>query len=429
MDLHVLIAGGGIGGLCLAHGLRKLGIGVSVYERDTSRAERVDGYRLAINPAGSRSLRACLPEQLWERFVATAGKRGGGFAFLDSRLRELVVVEPEIMFAPDPDPAEADYPVDRGTLRGILLDGLDDVVEFGKRLVLYEIGADGRPVAHFADGSSASGDVLVGADGSNSRVRAQLLPQAQQRDLGAVGVGLKLPLTAATRGWLPPRLGSGMNLVLTGRPSFLFTSVFERPEPAGDDYLLCAFVARRDQLPVNPDRLPPGELQAAVTDLAAGWHPDLRRVLADCDPGSVAAFGFVAAERPAPWEPSTVTLLGDAIHTMPPAGGNGANTALRDARLLALELSAAARGERSVQAAIGRYESELRVYGFEAVDLALQTLRQGLASNPFALLGTKVWFRLCRASTALRRNTFGTSWARVTRHRAWELNGTSRPSP
>jgi 2-polyprenyl-6-methoxyphenol hydroxylase-like FAD-dependent oxidoreductase len=61
--MNVLIVGASIGGLALAQGLRKHGIDVAVHERDPHREDRVDRYRLAINPAVSRSLRAGLPDQ------------------------------------------------------------------------------------------------------------------------------------------------------------------------------------------------------------------------------------------------------------------------------------------------------------------------------------------------------------------------------
>src|SRR5690242_3064929 len=59
--LHVLIIGGGIGGLCLAQGLNKAGVSVAVYERDRALDARLQGYRLNIEPAGSLALHACLP--------------------------------------------------------------------------------------------------------------------------------------------------------------------------------------------------------------------------------------------------------------------------------------------------------------------------------------------------------------------------------
>jgi 2-polyprenyl-6-methoxyphenol hydroxylase-like FAD-dependent oxidoreductase len=67
------------------------------------------------------------------------------------------------------------------------------------------------------------------------------------------------------------------------------------------------------------------------------------------------------------WPASRVTLLGDAIHAMSPARGSGANTALRDAALLAAELGASARGEKTPVQAIADYEREMVGYGFAAV--------------------------------------------------------------
>lgn len=418
--INVVIVGGGIGGLALAQGLRGHGVEVVVYERDAHRDDRLDRYRLAINPAGSRSLRACLPDQQWQMFLDTAGRPGGGFGFLDSDLRELVVVEDPIMYPQVPDPAERSYPVDRHTLRGILLDGLGDAVRYGKTFDRYELAADGRPTAHFADGTSATGDILVGADGINSRVRAQYLPAATLRDTHTFGVGLKLPIDTDTRTWLPTRLGQGMNLITAAAPYFLFTSAFERQQPVGDDYLLCAFVARDDQLPAHPERLDGPRLKAHIASLTTDWHPALRQLIDQCPPDDVSAFPFRASERPAPWTPSRVTVLGDAIHGMPPTGGNGANTALRDAALLTRQLSQVAKGRLPLLDAIGDYEADMREYGFQAVDLAMETLRQGLTSNPVDLFLTRTWFRLCTLAAPLRRITFGNSWAEVSAPREWE---------
>jgi len=68
--LQVVVVGGGIGGLCLAQGLRKAGIQVKVFERDRTVDARLDRYRLHINPAGTRAMRACLPDAMWDRFLA-----------------------------------------------------------------------------------------------------------------------------------------------------------------------------------------------------------------------------------------------------------------------------------------------------------------------------------------------------------------------
>jgi 2-polyprenyl-6-methoxyphenol hydroxylase-like FAD-dependent oxidoreductase len=67
------------------------------------------------------------------------------------------------------------------------------------------------------------------------------------------------------------------------------------------------------------------------------------------------------------WQPTNVTLIGDAIHTMTPGRGVGANTALRDAKLLCRNLTAVRDGKMPVLEAIGDYEEKMRDYGFDAV--------------------------------------------------------------
>ena len=75
-NFHVAIIGGGMGGLCLAQGLKKAGVSVAVYERDESTHSRPQGHRIHIDPQGSKALLKCLPEDLWQIFEAT---RGGCF--------------------------------------------------------------------------------------------------------------------------------------------------------------------------------------------------------------------------------------------------------------------------------------------------------------------------------------------------------------
>jgi 2-polyprenyl-6-methoxyphenol hydroxylase-like FAD-dependent oxidoreductase len=103
---------------------------------------------------------------------------------------------------------------------------------------------------------------------------------------------------------------------------------------AGEPYVLCALLARPEVLPDDLLELDSDALRHLVSGLVARWHPDLRRLLAASDPTSRTAFRFTASPPVPPWTPSAGTLLGDAIHTMPPIGGLGANTALRDASLL-----------------------------------------------------------------------------------------------
>jgi len=84
-------------------------------------------------------------------------------------------------------------------------------------------------------------------------------------------------------------------------------------------------------------------------------------------PASLGYIGIRTSIPPAPWPSSNVTLLGDAIHTMTPGRGAGANTALRDAVLLSGALIEAHQGRTALVPAIAAYEAEMLRYSAEAV--------------------------------------------------------------
>ena len=377
---HILVIGGGIGGLCLAHGLRRSGVSVAVYERTRTRTDWLQGYRIHISPQGAAALHACLPPAQWEAFVATAGKPSAGFAFLTEQLRDLLFLPRGLLAGEQGEPEASHHSVSRITLRHVLLDGLDDVVHLGKEFTRYEQAADRQITALFADGTSATGDVLVGADGANSRVRQQYLPDAHRMDTGIVAVAGKLPLTGETRAWLPERLSGSVNNIMPPRDSFMFTAVWEGDEqrlaindpgmPPGllfdntQDYVFWAYAAKRATYPAEPAG-DGARLRDMITSMIGSWHPALLRLVRESDPATVAPV-IIRAMAPVPeWPASRITLLGDAIHNMTPMAGIGANTALRDASLLASKL-ASARPETPV-AAIGLYETAMREYGFAAV--------------------------------------------------------------
>src|SRR5437870_12905434 len=90
MSIRVIVIGGGVGGLALAQGLRRGGVDVAVYERDRSATDRLQGYRVHINRAGSRALHACLPRELFDALVATCGQPNTGIGVFTHRLRKLI---------------------------------------------------------------------------------------------------------------------------------------------------------------------------------------------------------------------------------------------------------------------------------------------------------------------------------------------------
>ncbi|MGZ5841454.1 MAG: FAD-dependent oxidoreductase, partial [Xanthobacteraceae bacterium] len=134
---HVVIIGGGIGGLTLAQGLRKAGISVAVYERDQTPSSRLQGYRVHINPAGSLALHACLPPDLFAAFEQTCGKPSRAIHFLTEQMDTLLRLE-EAPDVTDGGGIARHRAVSRITLRQVLLSGLDGAVHFGKAFARYE---------------------------------------------------------------------------------------------------------------------------------------------------------------------------------------------------------------------------------------------------------------------------------------------------
>ncbi|MFI6512324.1 FAD-dependent oxidoreductase [Streptosporangium sp. NPDC050855] len=416
----VLIAGGGIGGLCLAQGLHKAGVDVTVFERAASPDAFKEGYRIHLDPDGSRALHSCLPAERFALLDAACGRPPRAFAWLSEGLDELLSLN---VAAPDgpPDPVAVHRSINRFTLRQILLDGLGDRVRFGKELLRYETGADGAVTAHFADGDRAVGSVLVGAEGTHSRVRAQLLPHGGRTDTGVAGVGGRLPLTPATRHLLPSQLRRGPAMVLAPGGVNMFLATHETapgtnlpahmlPTETGD-YLVWGLSARREALPAGGiDHLGPEALRELTLDLVRTWHPHVRQIVGESSPSSLSAFTIRTAVPVRPWPATTVTVLGDAIHSMPPSRGIGANTALRDAGVLCAALVAARDAGtvdgRALTAAIAGYERRMRRYGFAAVKASNRALSQSVTTNSVAFATSRAAMRLINRFPAARDRVF-----------------------
>jgi len=148
--------------------------------------------------------------------------------FLDHRLRRLLAID---LPPSGRNAIEREMPVSRLALRRLLGEGLDHVVHFVKQCIAFDDAAHDGVMARFAGGSTATGDVLIGADGASSRLRAQLLPSAQRVETGVVAVTGKLGLNAETRAHTPQPIFRGPTLVLGPRGCLLFASAVDY----GDD--------------------------------------------------------------------------------------------------------------------------------------------------------------------------------------------------
>jgi hypothetical protein len=101
-----------------------------VYERDHSPSDRLQGYRLSISATGRRALNACLPESLFEKLIENSAKPSETVSFLDHNLNRLLVID---LPHSDRKDATSELPISRTALRHILVEGLDDVIQYGAR--------------------------------------------------------------------------------------------------------------------------------------------------------------------------------------------------------------------------------------------------------------------------------------------------------
>jgi 2-polyprenyl-6-methoxyphenol hydroxylase-like FAD-dependent oxidoreductase len=410
----VIIIGGGLSGLCLAQALVRNGFDATVFERDSGPDVRGQGYRLTIDAIGSGALRSCLPSMLYQFIRDTAGKatKKGAFIFLDEKARELH----RFVF----DTHEGDSQghitgqVDRRTLRQALLSGLGTRVRFGRAFARYEESRDGV-IAHFEDGSSAEGGLLVGADGVNSRVRRQRLPQAAARDTGILAIFGRARITGLDSSILGDFLSEGGIMALGPKGSLFFctTMIFREP-PAkvaarldidfatypADDYAMWAVAVRKRvaRIPESGSGTSSELDGARPKEIALGeikeFSQDYKLLVEKTDADQTIPVPIRAMPRLKPWRPNRVTLMGDAIHAMPPYGAHGANTALRDAQTLAEGLAAGNLGY--IEKTIGSYESVMRDYSYPAVQGALRMMKFATAAFPlkrtifrtFAKIGT-----------------------------------------
>ena len=395
------VAGGGLGGLCLAQGLLKTGVDVTVYERDAQLAGRRQGYRLHVDARAGLALEQCLPPGSLALFQATCSEASTRLTVVSERLR--VLNEQRRTGSADPyAPATLSTSVNRQTLREVLAAGLDSRLVFGCELTGYELtgsqladsqlagsrladqgdGRDGVRL-HFADGRQAEADLLVGADGVGSAVRRQYLPAAAPADTGKRCVYGTIPLGPGEADRLPSALRDGFTAVIGGQVG-MATGVVrfrQRPEqaapwlsPAGD-YLMWAMAGDGRSFGVADERLTamsPAELHALTARLIRSWHPDLRALHARAAVDETFLVRIRTSPPVPPWPPSRVTVLGDAIHAMSPARGSGANTALQDAALLCRMLTGTAGNGTAgngvdLIAAVGEYERQMRDYGYAAV--------------------------------------------------------------
>jgi 2-polyprenyl-6-methoxyphenol hydroxylase-like FAD-dependent oxidoreductase len=311
-----IIIGAGIAGPVTAILLKKAGIEVQLFEA-WPYATGIGGG-LQIAPNGMHVLAEIgLAEEMIRR-----GSIAEAFEFYSQSGARLGAIN-QNMQARFGQPA---VNMRRATLNEVLLNKAwcDNVeLAFEKRLVRIEDRADQPVVAHFADGSSAEGDFLIGADGVHSAVRSHVLPDGPKPfDTGLLGFG----------GFVPRALlddtGIGQRVETTFGQSGFFGYGFCSSDP--DDGVMWWSTQPSHGIDAATFRAMSQEaLKRHLLDFHAGWHHPIPQLLEAAENIGVTATLDVATLPT--WSRRRTVLIGDAAHATSPHAGQGASLALEDA--------------------------------------------------------------------------------------------------
>jgi 2-polyprenyl-6-methoxyphenol hydroxylase-like FAD-dependent oxidoreductase len=315
------------------------GIAAIIYEAEASANARMQGGMLDIHDYnGQLALKAA---GLFEKFLEIIHAGGQASRILDEAGNVLLE---------QPDDGTGGRPeVRRGDLRRILLESLpDDAVHWGHKVTAVSTLGGGRHALTFADGSTMTTGLLVGADGAWSQVRP-LLSAAKPTYVGTLFVETYL-FDSDTRHKACAALvgGGSMSAVAPGK------GIMVHREP---NEVLHTYVAlnKPEEWAARIDLSNPAAALAYVADEFAGWAPVLQALITDGEsrPTLRLVHALPLEHR---WNRIPgVTLVGDAAHLMPPSG-EGANLAMFDGAELAKAIAA---NPGDIEAALLCYEKEL----------------------------------------------------------------------
>jgi len=330
--LHVLIAGAGVGGLILANCLEKSGSPVtySILER-TKEFKKFGGpIQLASNAMqGFRAIDSELYDEI-ESYATWTGNRTNG-------IKDGIRDEWYAKFDLKTPAADRGMPftcvVDRPDLQDVLLKRVGHNLRNGAAVDSYKEAPDGGVTAVLTDGEEVHGDILIGADGIWSKVRATM-NNKDPRD-GSAYSGYTVFAGELTYGGGDPECG--YKVYIGPNQYFVITDIGK------GRYQWYAFLARpegSEESEPKPDGVSP-YLQRLFTK----WSPEVLDILQATQEHEIEQRDLY--DRPPsvlkPWAKDRVALLGDAIHAMMPNLGQGGCQALEDAVVLSEQMTGVAR--------------------------------------------------------------------------------------
>jgi 2-polyprenyl-6-methoxyphenol hydroxylase-like FAD-dependent oxidoreductase len=389
----IAIVGGGLSGLTLARVLHVNGIASTVFDLEPSPETRTQGGMLDIHTdSGQLALRAA---GLYDEFRALVHAGGETTRVVDQQ----GVIRLEMADNGDGDRPE----VDRGHLRELLLNSLPaGTVHWGRKATGARALGDGRHEVTFADGTSITTDLLVGADGAWSRVRP-LVSDAVPAYVGISFVETDL---------VDPDTRHRASADLVG-PGFFFClgdnkGMLAHRETDGSLHVYTAVPADESWLDTI-DFTDAEVAKKAVLAHFPDWSDELRALVADAD-GPVVPRRIHALPVGHRWDRVPgVTLLGDAAHLMSPFAGEGANLAMFDGAELG----------RAVVAHPGDLEAALDAYEREMFPRAAASAGQSAMSQEL-LFGDDAVTNLVKQFSSHSRPTIAVVLASTRPHRVGE---------
>lgn len=354
---RIAVIGAGPGGLTFARAAQRLGLEVTVYERDTAVDSRSQGGTLDMH-ADSGQI-ALAGAGLLDGFRELARPEGQAKRVLSPQGEVLLDHRP----AADEDAAPE---IDRGQLRELLAGSLEpETIQWGSRLATPAPAPDGTHTLRFESGVEVTAELLVGADGAWSQVRPLVSDVAPEYS-GVCFVEAHFEDVERGHPTVAELVGDG-HVFVSGDARGLIGQ-------RNSSGRVGVFIGFRDEpdwyraVGVDPADTP--AMRAALLERFAGWDKRLLAMITEND-GSYVNRPIYAIPAPHAWEPTPgVTLLGDAGHLRTPFGGNGANLAM----LEGYELATALAEHATLDAAVRAYEQVMQPRNAEVGD-GIETVR------------------------------------------------------
>ncbi|KQY01289.1 hypothetical protein ASD37_30060 [Mycobacterium sp. Root135] len=332
--VRVVIVGAGIGGLTAAIALQRSGFDVRVVERAPAFGEVGAGVQLGPN-ATRVLIRLGMGEDLHRYGVVPS--QLNFLRWEDGRVLGGAPVQSAVELFGAPY-----YTMYRPQLIDILAANLaTGTVRFGASAESVR-EVEGRPVVKFSDGSSETGDIVIGADGVHSTIRSHTVGDASPRFSGMCAYRALVPrelldFDDVVRNWTGPDRHVVAYPVGVGAAYLNVVAVVPEPQRASESWTTLGLAA---------------ELRSQF----AGWCPGVVRILeAVTDP--VYRWSLYDRDPLPQWSTGSTSLLGDACHPMLPFLAQGAAQAIGDAAALSEALLSSA---SDLPAGLRRYEAARR---------------------------------------------------------------------